>query len=183
MFGKARYARGPLIRSLIVMMAVLAALTPAAAAHGPCGCLEPTSGPVGTSVSARYPIYKVIFNPDRADLGIGPESLWREHRPGAPVTIYRDTWRYSRKPRNDGGNFRIPAAAPGRYLIALYDGGEGGQHYSWDTFTVTGARAIAPPRDEPEEASWLPAAGAGILALLAGLGIGLALGPRIRAQR
>lgn len=30
----------------------------------------------------------------------------------------------------------------GRYLVALYDGDEGGQHYSRETFTVTGPTAL-----------------------------------------
>jgi hypothetical protein len=52
------------------------------------------------------------------------------------MTVLRRTWRYSRTPSNRGATFAIPDVAPGQYLVALYDGGEGGAHYSWDTLTV-----------------------------------------------
>jgi hypothetical protein len=153
----------PLVRAAAGAIAVLAVVPVAAFAHGPCGCLEPASGPPGTRVRAAYPIYKVIFNPDRADLTIGPESLWRSHHDGPPVTVYRQTWRYSRRPPNRGGSFVIPEAAPGRYLVALYDGGESGAHYSWETFTVT--RAPAPAR--PEAGGGVPKATLGAAAAVA----------------
>lgn len=128
------------MRRLLTAAALL--LAPAAAgAHGPCGCLAPASGPPGTAVAAGYPVYKVVFNPDRADLGIGPAALWGRHRPGAPATVLRREWRYGR--RYAEGRFTVPPAAPGRYLVALYDGGEGGAHYSWETFTVTAAPGAA----------------------------------------
>src|SRR5918995_1833628 len=68
-------------------------------AHGPCGCLAPASGPAGSTVSVAGPAYKIVFNPDRTDLGIGPRSLWREHRRGlAPTVVLRRTYRYSDLP-------------------------------------------------------------------------------------
>ena len=174
----------PLARTVAALLAALAAAPSVALAHGPCGCLEPASGPPGTRVRADYPIYKAIFNPDRSDLTIGPESLWRQHHGGAPVTVYRQTWRYSRRPPNRGGTFSIPRAAPGSYLVALYDGGEGGAHYSWETFTVT--RAAAPARtpsiQDPSGGipRWVLAAIAAA-ALAAGFGAGNAA--RRRASR
>jgi hypothetical protein len=33
-------------------------------------------------------------------------------------------------------SFQVPATAPGRYLVLMYDGTEGGVHYSWDYITV-----------------------------------------------
>jgi hypothetical protein len=167
----------PLVRVAAGALAVLAAVPAVALAHGPCRCLEPASGPPGTEVRADYPIYKVIFNPDRADLTIGPESLWRRHRPGPPVTVYRQTWRYSRRPPNQGGTFTIPRAAPGRYLVALYDGGESGMHYSWETFTVTRAPARAARAEDADDGGGIPGwllAVAVAAALAAGFGAGSA---------
>ncbi len=76
----------PLVRAVAGVLAAVAAVPAMALAHGPCGCLEPASGPPGTRVRTAYPIYKVIFNPDRTDLAIGPESLWRRHRGGAAAS-------------------------------------------------------------------------------------------------
>ena len=83
-----------------------------AVAHGPCNCVTPPSGPPGTRVTIAYPIYKVIFNPDRSDLAIGPQTLWMLHRKGTPQVLYREPWRYSRTPFNDGGVVTIPRVAP-----------------------------------------------------------------------
>ena len=121
--------------------AALLLLAPAAAAHGPCGCLEPASGPPGTVVRADHPLMRVIFNPARADLGIGPARLWRRHRPGPARVLLRRPYRYP--PEYGPGRFTIPRVAPGRYLVALHDGGEGGAHYSWGTITVVGAPPLA----------------------------------------
>ena len=147
----------PLVRVVAGVLAAVAAVPAVALAHGPCGCLEPASGPPGTRVRADYPIYKVIFNPDRTDLSIGPENLWRRHRGGPPVTVHRSTWRYSRRPPNRGGTFVIPRAAPGRYLVALYDGWESGVHYSWETFTVTRAAAAARAPGTEKSSDGVPA--------------------------
>ena len=113
----------------------------------------------------------MVFNPDRSDLAIGPESLWRRHRGGAPVTVYRRTWRYSRRPPNQGGTFAIPRVAPGRYLVALYDGGESGMHYSWETFTVTRATAASRAPDTDKSGGGVPA-----WVLVAAVGAALAAG-------
>ena len=75
----------------VVLLVALAAGS--ASAHGPCGCLTPTEGPPGTKVRVAYPLYKVIFNPDRTDLAIGPKPLWKEHHGGPPITVFRQTWR------------------------------------------------------------------------------------------
>jgi hypothetical protein len=164
------------------------ALAPAAAAHGPCRCLTPSSGPPGTRVSAEYPLYKVVFNPDRADLGIGPEGLWDRHRPGVPVTVLRRTWHYAAL-QYGNGTFTIPRRArPGRYLIALYDGGEGGSHYSWASFRVTGGEAVAAARSAPAhvgERGISPAGVVGVagVALAAGFGLGRRSGPSRSARR
>lgn len=167
-----------MLHGVALALMLLALSAPLAQAHGPCDCLSPASGPSGTRVHATYPIYKVIFNPDRSDLPIGPDSLWQDHRPGAPVTVYRDEWRYSSENLNSGGSFTIPQARPGRYLIALYDGGEGGVHYSWDWFTVTPEKAEAASSSEADPTRISP--WFAVLSAAAALAIGVAVGLRIR---
>jgi hypothetical protein len=90
-----------------------------AGAHGPCDCLRPAVGPPGTKVSVTggYPAYKVTFNPDRSDLLIGPERLWREHREAVPpVSVFRRVW----KEPSHAATFRVPDVPPGRYLVGIY---------------------------------------------------------------
>jgi len=38
----------------------------------------------------------------------------------------------------NGFSFRVPAADPGRYLLLVYDGTEGGGHYTWEFVRVSG---------------------------------------------
>jgi hypothetical protein len=165
---------------------VVAALAPSTAfGHGPCRCLTPAAGPPGTRVHAAYPVYKVIFNPDRTDLTIGPQALWSLHHGGPPITVYRTTWRYSRRPLNEGGSFAVPRVASGRYLVALYDGEEGGDHYSWETFTVRGERSSvqAATKPPPSGSSGVRpglVAGGIAAALLAGFGAGVLFRSRTR---
>src|SRR5688572_2353701 len=96
--------------ALWALLTLLALPIATAQAHGPCGSLPPASGPPGTRLTASYPPYQPTFKPDRAHLGIAPESLWGLQRPGAPITVYRTPWRYSRTPLMRGGDFPIPAA-------------------------------------------------------------------------
>jgi hypothetical protein len=132
-------------------------------------------------VSAESPAYKVVFNPDRTDLGIGPKSLWRDHRPGvAPTVVFRTTYRYSDLPLTGPVEFEIPTAPPGRYLVSIYDGSEGGAHYTWEYFRVIEREREAPASRPPAPApaakatgvSSLTAAIVGVTALLAGLFLG-----------
>jgi hypothetical protein len=60
----------------IAALAAAAVAPGPALAHGPCGCLAPREGPPGTKVHARYPIYKVIFNPDRTAHAASREGYW-----------------------------------------------------------------------------------------------------------
>jgi hypothetical protein len=155
----------------------------AASAHGPCDCLSPASGPAGMAVSAAYPAYKVVFNPDRTDLGIGPKSLWRDHRAAlAPSVVFRKTYRYSDLPLKGPVQFKVPGAPPGRYLVSIYDGGEGGAHYTWEYFQVTAgggataaARAPSPLLSATREATRVSLF-ATVLVAVAALLTGLLLG-------
>lgn len=134
-------------------------------------------------VSAASPTYKVVFNPDRTDLAIGPKPLWRDHRRGvAPTVVFRTTYRYSDLPLTGPVEFQVPAAPPGRYLVSVYDGSEGGAHYTWEYFRVTERQAEAPatrapapsppPTAEATGVSLLAAVLVGVSALLVGLLLG-----------
>lgn len=163
------------MRRLLLSAVGFAVLATPAGAHGPCDCLIPASGPPGTAVRAEYGAYKVVFNPDRADLGIGPEDLWEMHRGPAPVTVLRRPWKYGR--RYAPARFAIPAGTPpGRYLVALYDGGEGGFHYTWERFTVTRAPSAGPanraaPEKDVDWAAWIAGAAGLVLGSLTGVGL------------
>jgi LPXTG-motif cell wall-anchored protein len=73
------------------------------------------------------------------------------------------TWR----PPRDSVELRVPDVPPGRYLIALFDGSEGGTHYTWDHLTVLGGDADAGGLDPALAiaAGLLLLAGAGAFAL------------------
>jgi hypothetical protein len=119
----------------------MAVLTSPARAHGPCPeCLVPEVASPGDRIDADYPTYRVIWNPTRVMLTPGPKPfcygcqlrLWRHHVPNAPSSVV-----YTRRPRVSQYSFKVPQVAPGKYLVALFDGSEGGTHYTWDFVTVT----------------------------------------------
>jgi LPXTG-motif cell wall-anchored protein len=68
--------------------------------------------------------------------------------------------------------FEVPDVAPGVYLVVMYDGSEGGRHYTWNEFEVTDeSRAVAPAgrrRGEESHIRWLLALGIVILGAGAG---------------
>ena len=156
------------IRFLIVAAACASALLATAgpaAAHGPCGCITPAAATPGEQLVSNYPTIKVVWNPVPADLPIGPDYLARDHVTGQPRVVLQE------QPQPGSASFRVPATAPGRYLVVLYDGTEGGAHYSWDYITVRpGPRS--PSSARPTVAATGPARRAGGLAgpVLAGLG-------------
>ena len=119
----------------------------AARAHGPCNCSSPALGAPGTTVTARTPAYKVIFNPRPADLGIAPRHLASAFVPEvtSPTLLSRPV----REPLR-GARFRIPASAPpGVYLVLIFDGEEGGAHNTWDLFHVIGPARREAPTEGP----------------------------------
>jgi hypothetical protein len=177
-------ARGRAILFVALVIAARPIGAEPASAHGPCGCLTPASGPAGTTVSAASAAYKVVFNPDRTDLGIGPKSLWRDHRPDvAPTVVFRTTYAYSDLPLTGPVEFQIPTTPRGRYLVSIYDGSEGGAHYTWDYFRVTERQREAPatrrpapsppPTAEASGVSSLTTVIVGVTALLTGLMLGV----------
>jgi len=86
-----------------------------------------------------YPTFKAVLNPNRKQLTPGPKPncygcglrLWRDRKHGQPP-IPLGRWR----PRQRGASVRAPDIPPGRYLVALFDGSEGGSHYTWSYLTI-----------------------------------------------
>jgi hypothetical protein len=140
----------PAVRRIAgVLRAVLASALAAgtfaawASAHGPCGtCLSPMSGPPGTEVTTEHTTaYWIIWNGrgDPQDRVLGP--LYRRDAkttdlvrcgnapPGSsPVLLC---------PVRRSLKFTVPNVPPGRYPVVIYDGSEGGGHYTFDVFRVT----------------------------------------------
>jgi hypothetical protein len=57
---------------------------------------------------------------------------------------------------------RVPDVAAGNYLVATFDGSEGGAHYTWDYFRVDAApRPRKENRDAYDLIFWLTIAGGG----------------------
>ena len=110
---------------------VLATAAPADA-HGPCDpdCLSRFAGPPGKRIELRVKSIRVVLNPRRSQLPYGPKELWRTRRAGVPPRrLHR-----SRAPRR--GHFRVPDVPRGRYPLVIWDGSEGGAHYTWTWFVV-----------------------------------------------
>ena len=65
--------------------------------------------------------------------------------------------------------FRIPEdLRPGLYLMLIYDGSEGGQHYTWDYFHVLGRQQALSSLEREGDGSDVVA----IVAALVGAGVG-----------
>jgi hypothetical protein len=109
-----------------------------AVAHGPCGCIRPATATPGERLASTYPTIKIVWNPVPADLLIGPDYLGRDHVDGQPRVVLQE------QPQPASASFQVPATAPGLYLVLLYDGTEGGAHYSWDYITVRPGPRSAP---------------------------------------
>jgi hypothetical protein len=104
-----------------------------AQAHGPCrssatkvGCLSPSVGGPGACVTiCGTPVYKVVWN---QNVAYDSESHYKR---GARTV---ELLRLPRVRRNV--QFVVPRAKPGVYPVAIYDGAEGGEHYTWNLFRV-----------------------------------------------
>lgn len=94
-------------------------------------CLVPTNGPPGTRVTIVGTVaYRVVWN-DSIFRFLGPTrgDLYRRgSRTVVVVRIDRPKARVS---------FLVPKVAPGRYAVVIYDGAEGGEHFTWGFFRVT----------------------------------------------
>jgi len=94
----------------------------------------------------------------------GTSKSWR--RDSSPVV-------FEHRPRVSEFQFEVPDVPPGRYLVALFDGGEGAGHYSWNFVTVEGPGAgTGPDAGSGAGDGWdsllviLGAAGAALLAAI-----------------
>lgn len=165
---------------MTLVVAGAASHADAVAAHGPCRCLKPSTGPPGAVVRFDGSAFKVVFNPDRPELPIGPRELWRAHKGAvAPIVVFRRSYTYAPRPRRVRARWSVPTVPPGRYPIAIYDGTEGGAHYTWDFFEVTN-EAPRPGRAEADVpvAAERDEVGMTVVAVVAGLSlaIGAAIG-------
>lgn len=122
--------------------AIVLLLAAVASAHGPCDCLEPSRASPGDRVQVRGPTldgtvgylaYRILFNPRQSDLGIAPPRLGQDHRPDAPTITLLDRPR-TRPTRT--ASFQTPRVPPGRYLVVIWDGEEGGAHNTWEHLVV-----------------------------------------------
>jgi hypothetical protein len=114
-------------------------------AHGPCDeCVKPDAARPGQALVVRYRTFKAVVNPTRRQLTRGPKpycygcrlGLWRSRVKGVPA-VGLGQWRPPRRTVQ----LEVPSVPQGRYLIALFDGSEGGTHYTWDFIRIVGARA------------------------------------------
>jgi hypothetical protein len=54
---------------------------------------------------------------------------------------------FSRSSRQRGAVFAVPLRVPpGKYLVVIFDGTEGGSHYTWDVFTVVAQGSPLPSK-------------------------------------
>jgi hypothetical protein len=148
------------LAALTLAMATLLTVAPAGSAHGPCSdCTTPKRGRAGTTVRVKWTAVKVVWNPSRRQDPYG--QIQDVYHPTEPsVTIF-----VSKRPRKT--HFRVPRDAPGRYGIAIYDGSEGGGHYTWSYFTIR--PRVAPTASavsrRPGAWAWI-AGGAGALVVV-----------------
>ena len=177
---------------VLAALAIAAAgvLAAPAAAHGPCGCLDPRLAEAGRSVriAGGQPAYRVVFNPRPRELGIAPAHLASAHRADVATTTVLD--RPRRRPIRRA-RLRVPAGTPpGVYLVLIFDGGEGGAHSTWEYLHVvepadrSGRGVIAWRADAPERDDGLSAramlAGSAATAVAAGIALAVILRRRRR---
>jgi hypothetical protein len=131
------------LRALVASVLVAGLFVAPALAHGPCGgCLSRASGPPGTTVTVTHTTaYWIIWNGPvdpqdrvlrpvyRRDAGTMDLVRCRGAPPGSsPVLLC---------PIRRNVEFTVPDVAKGTYAVVIYDGSEGGGHYTWALFRVT----------------------------------------------
>lgn len=141
-----------LVALLVVILVVLIA-TPAQA-HGPCGCLTPRRGSTATRVSIpRSMVMKIVWNPRPVTFPTG--SLMKRHARRSYEAQEKTLTLYERPRARSGGAFEVPMVRPGRYMVQIFDGTEGGGHYTWGFFTVASPSSL--PRTGVTGSYWLAA--------------------------
>ena len=128
-------------------------------AHGPCHswCLSIRHGPPGATVTIeRTTAYKIVWNPDLEPF----VSLWlQSHRALYHPKQATRTLVSLPRPR-ERVRFKVPDVPSGRYVMIIYDGSEGGSHYTYARFIVEKA-----PRSRTHPTA-LPFTGAPTTAIL-----------------
>ena len=152
-----------MLRGVLACVAAAGVFAPAAVAHGPCGiCLSRISGPPGTKVTAQHTTaYRIVWNGSGLPQDGALRPLYRRGQPTVELVELA-------VPR-ESVSFRVPAAAPGRHPVVIYDGSENGFHYTFDVFRVI--------RDDEESSFHLR------VALLAGVATLLLLAAAYGARR
>lgn len=112
-------------------MALLGLGATAASAHGPCRCLPPEVRP-GDAIVINN-VFRVVWNPTRRDIYYVQPALIAAHVDGTPREVLLDRDRGDARKR---ARLVVPNVPAGRYLVLMYDGSEGGAHYTWDSVTV-----------------------------------------------
>jgi hypothetical protein len=172
----------PAVIALCVSMLAIAAPAPA---HGPCGdCATPQRAAPGDRVRVKWTAIRVIFNPRRRDVPFGDKELWRAHHPDQRTrVVFR-----SQRPRTSG--FTVPRVAPGKYGIAIFDGSEGGAHYTWTYVRViddvaSTASSPAAPADRPgsQRDGTVTLCLVAVACVAGAVGLIIALGPLGRSRR
>lgn len=120
----------------------------AARAHGPCGCL-PADASAGDTVVVDN-AFRAVWNPARADVYYAQPALVAAHVDGAPRIVLLDR---DRKDARKRARFVVPDVPAGEYLVLLYDGSEGGDHYTWDSVAVRRRPVQAPAGSEATDSS------------------------------
>lgn len=157
--------------ALLVAIPVVLVATPAQA-HGPCACLTPPIGSTGTRVSIpRSMVMKIVWNPRPVTFPTG--SLMKRQARRSYEPREKTLTLYERPRARPGGAFEVPIVRPGRYMVQIFDGSEGGGHYTWGFFTVASPSSL--PQTGVTGSYWLAA-------FLIVLGLVLVLVAKFRAK-
>jgi hypothetical protein len=141
--------------SVVVTFVLALALSAAALGHGPCDCTRRDSAvqvEPGDRLTIAAPVIEVIWNPRPEELRIDPSPLIADDYVAGTPTV---TVLARRAKRYHLPGFRVPDVPDGRYLVAIYDGSEGGDHYTWDYVVVRRSQPAAMGRTSGSSRAWI----------------------------
>jgi hypothetical protein len=159
--------------SLVCGLIALLVGVPEASAHGPCGCTGPAfEGEEGVEVEAvpgdrliiMQPAIEIVWNPVPEDLRIDPPPELADDHVADIGSVP-----LARGPKPKHHVVSVPDVPDGRYLVVMYDGSEGGDHYTWDHVRVTTSQSSPSPAGSDDGPDWLWLA----LGAAGGLAVGL----------
>lgn len=174
---------------VFVGLVVVALATLPARAHGPCGavgssCLEPYEGPPGTVVTTRdFEGVLALWNPrpNVLALGVPGSSKVCDIECAAAKPVYHldlPMVVLDEVPDRSRLQFVVPDVPPGKFVVVMYDGAEGGRHYTSDTFKVTAQSPNTEQTRGDEPGTWNTRWLISLGLLLLGVGAGWVLGNR-----